>query len=95
MSHRREIVILADKLSLFHGISCDYLAVVLPPFPLSLDKVVGVYPRFQGSFILGWKCLEGSDEYLFWKDNDILVVFLPLIVVSSSRQSISMPVRFP
>ena len=52
MSHRGGVVILANDASSFLGICCDHFAIVLPPFVSYLDKVVGVYPRFEGLFIL-------------------------------------------
>ena len=66
-------------------VSGDHFTVVLPPFSLDFDEVMSVYPRFEGSFVLGWKCRKCSDKKMFGEDNDILVVIISLIVVRSSR----------
>ena len=58
-------MILTDKLSPLDWFSGDHFAIVLPPFSLDLDKIMGVYPRFKGTFVLGWKCRKGSDEKMF------------------------------
>ena len=76
---------LTDKLSPLTGFGGDYFAVVLPPFSLDFDEIVCVYPRFEGAFVLGWKCHKGSDENLFGEYDDVFVITLSLIVVCSSR----------
>ena len=83
MSHGRGIMILADKLSPLGGFGRYYLAVVFPPFPLGLYQIMGVYPRFEGSFVLWWKCRKGSDEKVFGEHDDVLIVPISLIVVGS------------
>ena len=71
-----------SSLSWFGG---DYFAIVLPPPFLDFDEIVGVYPRFEGAFILGWKGCEGSNENLFGEHDDVFVIAFSLIVVCSSR----------
>ena len=85
VSHGRWIVILADKVPPSSWVSGDYLTIVFPPFSLDFDKVMSVYPRFEGSFVLGWKCRKGSDEKVFGEDNDVFVIVISLIIVRSSR----------
>ena len=78
------VVLTNNKLAL--GGSCrDDFAIVLPPLPLNFNKVVSVHPGFEGTFVLRWKCRKSSDEYLFGKDDDVFVIALSLIVISSPR----------
>ena len=95
MTHCWGIMILTDKLSPLGGFGCDYLAVVFPPFPLDFDQIVGIYPRFEGSFVLWWKCRKGSDKEVFGEDDNVSIVPVSLIVVGSSRQSISAAIGLP
>ena len=76
---------MTDDMPPLNGVGGDYLTIVFPPFSLDLDKVMSVYPRFEGSFVLGWKCRKGSDEDVFGEDDDVFVVALSLIVVRSPR----------
>ena len=41
-------MVLADELPPLHWIGGYHFAIVLPPFALSLNQVMGVYPRFEG-----------------------------------------------
>ena len=54
VSHRGGIVVLADELPPLCWLGGYDFTIVLPPFSLSLDKVVGVNPRFEGTFVLRW-----------------------------------------
>ena len=85
MSHGRWVMILTNNMPPLSWVSGDHFTVVLPPFSLDFDEVMGVYPRFEGSFVLGWKCRKGSDEEMFREDSDILVIAISLIIVRSSR----------
>ena len=85
MSHGRWVVILTNNMPPLGWVGGDHLTVVLPPLSLGFDEVMSVYPRFEGPFVLGWKCCKGSDEEVFGEDNDVLVIVISLIVVRSSR----------
>ena len=85
MSHCWGVMILTNKLSSLGGFGRYYFTVVFPPFPLDFDQVVSAYPWSEGSFVLWWKCREGSDEEMFGEYNDVLVVSVSLIVIGSSR----------
>ena len=78
-------MILTDNKLALGGFCRDDFAIVLPPLPLNLNKVVSVYPGFEGTFILGWKRRKSSDEYLFGKNDDFFIIAFSLIVISSSR----------
>ena len=78
-------MVLANELSPLHWVGSYNLTIVLPPLALSFDKVMGIYPRFEGVFVLGRQRCKGSDKNLFGEDYDIFVIALSLIVVSSSR----------
>ena len=60
-------------------------AVIFPPLSLDLDEVMGVYPRFEGAFILGGQCGKSSDKDFFREDYDVFVIAFSLIVTGSSR----------
>ena len=88
-------MILTDELPPLSWFGGNHFAIVFPPLPLDLNEIVGVYPRFEGVLVLGWKCHEGSNENLFGEYDDVFVVAFSLIIVCSSRQGIGAPVRFP
>ena len=77
-------MVLTDDLSPLCGFGGYDFAVILPPLPLDFDKVMGVYPRFEGVFILGQQCRKSSDEDFFGEDDDVFVITLSLVVVSLS-----------
>ena len=85
VSHSGRVVVLANQLSSLHRVSGHDFTIVLPPFSLYLHKVMGIYPRFEGSFVLGWYRGESSYKEFFGEDDDILVVAFPLIIVSAPR----------
>ena len=76
---------MTDKLSPLGWFGGDYFTIVLPPFSLDLDKIMGVYPRFEGTLVLRWKCRKGSDEKMFGEDDNIFVITFSLIIVCSPR----------
>jgi hypothetical protein len=76
---------LADELSPLHWIGGYNLTVVLPPLALNLNKVMGVYPRFEGAFALRRQRRESSNKDFFWENNNVFVIAFPLVVVSSPR----------
>ena len=78
-------MVLTNNLSPLCWVGGDDFAIVLPPFALDLNEVMGVYPRFKGSFVLGWQCGESSDEDFFWENDNAFVIVFPLIVVSPPR----------
>ena len=76
---------MTDKLSSLGGFGCYHFAIVFPPFSLDFDKIMGVYPRFEGSFVLRWECRKSSYEEVFGKDDNVFVISFSLIVVGSPR----------
>ena len=78
-------MVLTNKLSPLSWFGGNYFAIVFPPLSLDFNEIVGVYPRFKGVLVLGWKCCEGSNENLFREYDDVFVIAFSLIVVCSSR----------
>ena len=46
-------MVLANKLPPLRWVGGYNFTIVLPPLALGFDKVMGVYPWFEGAFILG------------------------------------------
>lgn len=78
-------MVLTNNTLSFLRVGGDDFTVVFPPLVPYFDKVVGVYPRFEGSFILRRYGLEGSNEKFFGKDDYVFVIAVPLVVVRVSR----------
>ena len=85
VTHCWGVVILTNNMPSLSWIGGDHFTIVLPPFSLDFDEVVSVYPRFEGWFVLGWKCRQGSDKEVFGEDGDVFVIAISLIIVRSSR----------
>jgi hypothetical protein len=76
-----------NDMTLSFVIPCYHLSSVFVPYSLVLFELIGVDPWFQHAFLLGYTAGEYfhcSYEYLFWQHSDVLVVFMPLIVIWSS-----------
>ena len=53
MSHRGGIVVLTNEPLPLDWFGGDDFAIVFPPFPLDLNEIVGIYPRFKGVLVFG------------------------------------------
>ena len=76
---------MTDKVSPLARLGGDDFTVIFPPFSLDFDEIMGVYPRFEGMLVVGWKGREGSDEEFFGKDDNVFVITFSLIIVCSPR----------
>ena len=85
VSHGWRVVMLTNDLSSLYGFGGYDFAVILPPLPLDFDKVMGIYPRFEGSFVLGRQCRESSNEDFLREDDDVFVIALSLVIIGSLR----------
>src|ERR1700761_7739474 len=83
MSNGWGVVVLTNDALLFHRYCGNDFMIPFPPFSLNLDKIVGVYPRFQNLLILWQKGLQGSDEQVFWKYCNIFIIMVSLIIVGA------------